>query len=111
MGIIVCLAVIKQLRDYRPKANKKRLVAKLEKAERVLAKYSGGYSGEHLSAEDFHVNLKSVIKDYKNGNKDSLDKLYIWFAPTGDWDDIVGLKGQRLGEHIFGMVDELRKDK
>ena len=36
------------------KWNKSSLIKDLKKAAEILSKYSGGYSGEHLSAEEFH---------------------------------------------------------
>ena len=61
---------------------KKRLVSLLEKAEKMVSKYKGGYSGEYLSAQEFHKDLKSSIIDYRNGDDTKLDQFYIWFAPT-----------------------------
>ncbi|MBQ4912836.1 hypothetical protein J8L85_00205 [Maribacter sp. MMG018] len=88
---------------------KKRLVRLLEKAEKMVSKYEGGYSGEYLSAQEFHKDLKTAIVDYKNGDDSRLDQLYIWFAPTCQWDDFVGKEGESIANEIFEIVSKLKK--
>ena len=41
------------------------LITDLKKAEKILSEYSGGYSGEHSSAEEFHTDLVDRIKNWK----------------------------------------------
>ncbi len=41
------------------------LISDLKKAETILSQYSGGYSGEHLSAEEFHKDLVDRISKLK----------------------------------------------
>ena len=89
--------------------NKTRLVKLLEKSEKMVSKYEGGYSGEYLSAQEFHKDLKSSIVNYKNGDDSKLDLFYIWFAPTCHWDDFVGKEGENLANEIFEIVGRLKK--
>lgn len=58
------------------------LITDLKKAEKILSKYSEGYSGEHLSAEEFHKDLVDRINKLENGDKTIIEDLLIWFAPT-----------------------------
>ena len=76
----------------------------------MLAKYSGGYSGEYLSAQEFHKDLKSAVEEYKKGDDTKLDLFYIWFAPTCEWDDFVGKEVENLANEIFEIVDKLKKE-
>jgi hypothetical protein len=89
--------------------NKKRLIKLLEKAEKIVSEYEGGYSGKYLSAQEFHKDLKYSIIDYRNGDDTKLDQFYIWFAPTCQWDDFVGSEGENLANEIFEIVSKLKK--
>ena len=89
--------------------NKNRLLKLLDKSEKMVSKCEGGYSGEYLSAQEFHTDLKAAITDYRNGNDKKLDLFYIWFAPTCQWDDFVGKEGESLANEIFEIVNKLKK--
>ncbi|CAL2101681.1 hypothetical protein [Tenacibaculum sp. 190130A14a] len=82
------------------------LLGDLKKAEKILSEYSGGYSGEHLSAEEFHTDLVDRIKKLENGNENVIEDLRVWFAPTCQWDDFVG--DIDLGERIFQQLDRIK---
>jgi len=83
------------------------LINDLKKAEKILSEYSGGYSGEHLSAEEFHKDLLDRIKELEKGDENVIEDLWIWFAPTCQWDDFVG--DIELGEKIFQQLDKMKK--
>jgi len=83
------------------------LIADLKKAEKILSQYSGGYSGEHLSAEEFHKDLVDRINKLENGDISVIEDLWIWFAPTCQWDDFVG--NVDLGERIFQQLNKIKK--
>lgn len=87
---------------------KKRLIKLLVKAEKMISQYQGGYSHEYLSAQEFHNDLKDAIEVYKNGDNSTLDKFYIWFAPTCQWDDFVGKSGEKIAYEIFEIVCKLK---
>ena len=84
----------------------KSLISDLKRAEKILSEYSGGYSGEHLSAEEFHKDLVDRINKLENGDKSVIEDLWIWFAPTCQWDDFVG--NAELGEKIFQKIEKIK---
>jgi len=81
----------------------------LDKAEKLAGKFQGGYSGQFLSAEEFHQALFDSINKFKQGDKTQLDKLHIWFLPTSCWDDFIGKDGQDLAIEISGLLSTLTK--
>ncbi|TXE15456.1 hypothetical protein ES731_15355 [Psychroflexus gondwanensis] len=81
------------------------LVEDLHKAEKLLAEFKGGYSNQFDSAQDFHSHLVDFINDIEYGNRIDISELWIWFAPTCAWDDLVGLVGIEIGNRIFERVD------
>ena len=90
--------------------SKKTLLFKLlDEAEEIAGKYNGGYSNAFLSAEEFHIALKESIIKLKNGDKQQLNRLHIWFAPTCAWDDFVGNTGIELGNEIYEIIYEIIK--
>lgn len=82
------------------------LITDLKKAVEILSEYSGGYSGEHMSAEEFNKDLIDRIKKLENGDETVIDDLWIWFAPTCQWDNFVG--DINLGERIFQRLDKVK---
>ena len=83
------------------------LISDLKLAEKIVLKYSGGYSGTHLSVEEFHRDLRERILMLEQGEKDAIDDLWGWFAPTCQWDDFT--KNIELGEKIFQQLSKLKK--
>jgi len=83
------------------------LISDLKKAEKILSEYSGGYSGEHLSAEEFNKDLVDRINKLENRDKSVIQDLWIWFAPTCQWDDFVA--NVDLGEKIFQRLNKMKK--
>lgn len=81
------------------------LIIDLKKAGKILSEYSGGYSGKFLSAEEFHKDLLDSITKLENGDNSVIENLWVWFAPTCQWDDFVG--DIDLGEKIFQKLDEI----
>jgi hypothetical protein len=86
-----------------------KLIDLLDKAEQLASEFQGGYSGQFLSAEEFHQALFDSINKFKQGDKTQLDKLHIWFLPTSCWDDFVGKDGQELANEISGILSTLTK--
>lgn len=87
------------------------LLVDLNRAEKLLNKFTGGYSDEFFSAEEFHLALVDMIIALKSEKAVDLMKLYQWFAPTGAWDDFVGEGGVKLGNKIFEQVSGLLKSR
>jgi hypothetical protein len=87
----------------------KKLIKNLEKAEQLASEFSGGYSGEFLSAEEFYLALQDRITRLKKGEYVVLEDLWIWFAPTCQWDDFIGTDGEYLANTIFEQLDKLKR--
>lgn len=85
-----------------------KLIRLLDKAENLAGQFSGGYSNQFLSAEEFHQALKDAIEKYKNGDNMQIENFYFWFAPTTSWDDFVGIEGVELGNEIFELICKIR---
>jgi hypothetical protein len=89
--------------------DKIKLTSLLDKAEKILCQYSGGYSKDFFSAEEFHIALIDSINCLRNGDNSQIEKLFIWFMPTSCWDDFVGTEGLDLGNEIFEILNNYRK--
>jgi hypothetical protein len=87
----------------------KKLYELLDKAEKLSGEFTGGYSNQFLSAQEFHSALSDSIVKLKSSENDEINKLYFWFAPTCSWDDLVGIEGKDLGNEIFELLSDLRK--
>jgi len=85
------------------------LINKLEKAEKLLSEFRGGYSGEFLSAQEFHSAFKNSLEALKKDKLDSLSQFYFWFLPTSTWDDFTNGDGLELGNEIFSILTAIRK--
>lgn len=83
----------------------------LDKAEHLAGQFSGRYSGQFFSAEEFHLALVDSITKLKNSDNSQLDKLNIWFLPTSCWDDLVGSYSQGLANQISDILDKMTNDK
>ena len=89
----------------------KKLIELLDKAGHLAGQFSGGYSGQFLSAEEFHSALIDSITKLKNGDNLQLYKLNIWFLPTSCWDDFVGRDGQDLANQISDLLVKMTNDE
>ena len=85
------------------------LITNLEKAEKLLSEFHGGYSGEFLSAEEFHKAFLNNLELLKAGRLETLNEFYFWFLPTCHWDDFTNADGLALGNKIFSSLLEYRK--
>ncbi len=88
-------------------SNYTKLFDLLDKAEQLAGEFQGGYSGQFLSAEEFHQALFDSINKFKQGDKTQLDILHVWFLPTSCWDDFIGKDGQDLANEISGLISTL----
>ena len=85
------------------------LINLLDKAEKLASEFHGGYSGQFLSAEEFHHALLDSITKFKQGDEKQLEKLQIWFLPTSCWDDFIGKEGEDLANEISVLLSILKK--
>jgi hypothetical protein len=67
------------------------------------------YSNSFLSAEEFHQALRTSIKSLKEGNLSEISAMWLYFAPTCDWDDLIGKDGMDLANQIFELLSDLEK--
>jgi hypothetical protein len=81
----------------------------LDKAIILSAEFSGGHSTNFLSAEEFNSALRNSVDKLKKGDNREISRLYYWFAPTCDWDDLIHRDGQELADIIFGLLSDLKK--
>ena len=79
----------------------------LDEAEQLAGQFSGGYSNRFSSADEFHQALTKSITELKQGNTAVLYDIWIWFAPTCDWDDFIGRDGQDLANKIYSLLCKL----
>jgi hypothetical protein len=84
------------------------LIVFLDQARDLAGQFTGGYSGEFFSAEEFHTALAESIDQFKNGDESQLDRLYVWFLPTSCWDDFIGMEGMSLANEISELLSEIR---
>lgn len=87
----------------------KTLIELLDKAEHLSRQFSGGYSGQFLSAEEFHASLAVSITKLKSGDNSQLGNLNLWFLPTSCWDDFVGSEGKELANQISDHLVNITK--
>lgn len=86
-----------------------RLISLLDMAEKLAGQFSGGYSNNFLSAEEFHEALTDSIAKLKSGDMEQINRLWLWFAPTCDWDDFIHQDGQDLANKLFPLLTDLKK--
>jgi len=87
----------------------KQLIQLLDKAENLASEFTGGYSNQFFSAEEFHKALFESINKLKQGDKTQQEILQLWFAPTCSWDDFVGRDGQDLANEIYEILSNLTR--
>jgi hypothetical protein len=85
------------------------LIILLDEAEELASQFIGGYSNNFFSAEEFYEALKITIAKLKQGDTEVLNELWLWFAPTCDWDDFIGKDGEDLANKIHPLLRKLVK--
>jgi hypothetical protein len=81
------------------------LYSLLHDAEKLASEFTGGYSFQFNSAEDFHIALKDSIEKLLNGDNSQLEILRFWFLPTSCWDIFVGSDGSDLANKIYEQLN------
>jgi hypothetical protein len=84
------------------------LITELEAAEKYLSEFSGGWSNEFMSAEEFHAAFKKELTALKKDHKRSLSTFVIWFMPTSEWDDLTNSDSlsTEFGNRIYKLLLE-----
>lgn len=57
----------------------------------------------------FVSKLQESVRELSNLNFNEIENLWVWFAPTGKWDDFAGAEGADLGNEIFEAIEKVRK--
>ena len=80
----------------------------LDEAEKLARQFTTGYTNNFFSAEEFHTALADSIAKLKTGDTDPLNDLWLWFAPTCDWDSFKRQDSQYMANEIFQLLTYLR---
>ena len=87
-----------------------KLIELLKRANSLLSEFSGGYSGEFMSAEEFHEKLTEVIMYLEESKLEYLLDILVWFVPASCWDDFVGIHDtEKLADQIYEIATKLYK--
>ncbi|MBL8005029.1 MAG: hypothetical protein JNL36_08025 [Candidatus Kapabacteria bacterium] len=87
-----------------------KLIDLLKRANSLLSEFSGGYSGEFMSAEEFHEKLTEVITYLEESKLEYLLDILVWFVPVSCWDDFVGIHDtEKLADQIYELAMKLYK--
>lgn len=81
----------------------------LDEAEQLAGEFIGGYSDHFFSAQEFHAALADSIEKLKAGDLEQIKDLWLWFAPSYDWDDFID-DGVDIANKIFALLSELEKE-
>ncbi len=80
----------------------------LHKAEEMLI------NAEDVKFDSDFVAFKDIFIEelYELGRENVVDftRVWEWFAPTKEWDAIMGLAGKELGSQIFYRVDRWKNN-
>lgn len=89
-----------------------KLIDLLKRANALLSEFSGGYSGEFMSAEEFHSKLTETIRYLEEVKLEYLLDILVWFVPASCWDDFVGIHDtEKLADQIYQLADVLYRKK
>jgi hypothetical protein len=86
----------------------KHLLELLNDAENLVGQFTGGYSNQFFSAEEFHEALVIAILRLQNNDLEVLSTLWLWFAPTCSWDDFTGVEGMNLCNDTFEAIKQVQ---
>lgn len=78
-----------------------------EEAEAIAAGYTGGQSSSFASAEALTKAIHLAVLKLRFKDKSDIPSLYLWFAPTGNWDSIIGPACTDTGNKIFAILEAL----
>jgi hypothetical protein len=108
IGLIVVELRIRRLSNdtFRTRISEKeefkKLTDLLDEAMAMLGKRNGD--------KEFLADLKISTENLKLLKLEEIENIWAWFAPTGIWDDSVGEAGTDLGNEIFEVAENLRRE-
>lgn len=85
------------------------LIELLERALEILKDQESGASDNFNSPKEFALALDDERDSIEFGNQTDLKKIWTWFAPTCDWDDIVDSEHQNIANEIFEIANSWQK--
>ena len=76
----------------------------------ILLSENPGLNGtlQSVAHLDFNRKLRNTVDNLNSLELDEVEKIWIWFAPKGLWDDLMGISGSDLGAAIFDSTERLR---
>lgn len=86
--------------------DRSKLILDIREAHSLMKEFKGGYSNRFCSADDFAKALNFAIAELERGNDSICKDLWLWFAPTCDWDDFTGNFGFELGQRIYNQLEK-----
>jgi len=86
------------------------LIDELKRAHNVAEKYEGGNSGEFLDAKEFASALNEAIQNFESSDDSCVKNLWLWFAPTSVWDDLIDIDETELGNSCFEKLEQYIKE-
>ena len=94
--------------DYWRKWELFELFEDLHKAEQLLT--SGEYDGSN-DIETFKSQFIEELHEVESDNVADFTTIWKWFSPNKEWDNTVGLKGNKLGRKIFQRTDRWKRNQ
>jgi hypothetical protein len=107
IGLIVVQLRIRELNSdtYKSRISDKKefkkLIDLLDKAIIVV--------GQNKGDKEFLKTLSVSVDNLRQLKFEEIKNIWTWFAPTGLWDDSVGEAGTDLGNEIFELAENLRR--
>jgi hypothetical protein len=95
--------------DYWKKWELFELFDDLHAAEKLLTDITTGK--EESEFAQFKNEFLEELYEIKGDNVADFTRIWEWFAPTKEWDTLVGERGKQLGDNIFRITDKWKKNQ
>jgi hypothetical protein len=93
--------------DYWRKWELFELFDDLHKAEKLLN--SRQSSGDR--AEKFKTEFIEELGEIEGDNVADFTRVWEWFSPNKEWDNVVGVEGKEFGKRIFQRTDRWKRNQ
>lgn len=84
-----------------------RLILLLERAHRFI--HGNKHAVQKSELVSFAGKLEVEIRKLKFNDTQSIDLIWGWFVPLGDWEDLTKQPGTGLGHLVFTQVRKLQQ--
>jgi len=61
--------------------------------------------------EKFKIEFIDALGEIEGDNVADFTRIWRWFSPNSDWDNIVGRDGEELGKRIFTRTDRWKRNQ